>query len=92
LIDGGAQASSISITDLAKRILRPKAEGADLQAKRETVLLPRVFGDFLRNYDGHPFPRQDIALNVLEDLGVPREKAPEVLERIDSSARMVGFI
>lgn len=92
LIEGGAQATSISITEVAKRILRPKAEGADLQAKREAVLLPRVFGEFLRNYDGHPFPRQDIALNVLEELGVPRDKAAEVLDRIDSSARMVGFI
>lgn len=92
LIEGGAQASSISVTDLAKRILRPKEEGADAFAKREAVLLPRVFGDFLRTYDGHPFPRQDIALNVLEDLGVPRDKAGEVLERIDSSARLVGFI
>lgn len=92
LIEGGAQATSISVTDLAKRILRPKEEGADVLAKREAVLLPRVFGDFLRNYDGHPFPRQDIALNVLEDLGVPRDKAGEVLERIDSSARLVGFI
>lgn len=92
LIEGGAQASSISVTDLARRVLRPKVEGADLAAKREAVLLPRVFGEFLRNYDGHPFPRQDIAMNVLEDLGVPREKAPEVLERIDASARLVGFI
>lgn len=92
LIEGGAQAASISVTDLAKRILRPKEEGSDLLAKREAVLLPRVFGDFLRNYDGHPFPRQDIALNVLEDFGVPREKANDVLERIESSARLVGFI
>lgn len=92
LIEGGAQAANISITDLAKRILRPKEEGADSLAKREAVLLPRVFGEFLRNYDGHPFPRKDIALNVLEDLGVPRDKASEVLERIDSSARLVGFI
>lgn len=91
-IDGGAQAASITITDLARRVLRPKAEGVDLGAKREAVLLPRVFGEFLRNYDGHAFPREDIALNVLEDLGVPREKTQEVLERIDSSARMVGFI
>jgi len=92
LIEGGAQAANISITDLARRILRPKEEGADSLAKREAVLLPRIFGEFLRNYDGHPFPRQDIALNVLEDLGVPRDKASEVLERIDSSARLVGFI
>lgn len=92
LVEGGAQASSISVTALARRILRPRVEGEDIQAKREAVLLPRVFGDFLRQYDGNAFPRQDIALNVLEDMGVPREKAAEVLERIDSSARSVGFI
>lgn len=92
LVDGGAQAVSISLTDLARQILRPKEEGEDITARREAVLKPRVFGDFLRRYDGHPFPRQDIALNVIEELGVPREKAAEVLERIDSSARAVGFI
>lgn len=92
LIEGGAQATSIGITELAKRILRPKEEGADLVAKRESILRPRVFGEFLRNYDGHPFPRQDIALNVLEGMGVPRDKAGEVLDRISSSARSVGFL
>lgn len=92
LVEGGAQATSISVTTLARRILRPRVEGEDIQAKREAVLLPRVFGDFLRQYDGNAFPRQDIALNVLEDMGVPREKTAEVLERIDSSARSVGFI
>lgn len=92
LIEGGSQAVSISVTDLARRILRQKVEGEDYAAKREAVLLPRIFGAFLRNYDGHPFPRQDIAINVLEDLGVPRDKAAEVLERIDASARMVGYI
>jgi hypothetical protein len=31
-------------------------------------------------------------MNVLEGVGVPREKTAEVLERIDASARSVGFI
>jgi hypothetical protein len=66
LIEGGAQAASISVTDLARSILRPKEEGQDLAAKREAVLRPRVFGEFLRKYDGSPFPRNDIAQNVLE--------------------------
>jgi predicted nucleotide-binding protein len=92
LIDGGAQATSIGVTELARRILRPKEENADLQAKREAVLGPRVFGEFLRTYDSHPFPRQDIALNVLEGMGVPRAKAAEVLERIEASAQSVGFV
>ena len=92
LIEGGAQASTMSVTELARQILRPKQEGAELLAKRQAVLKPRIFGEFLRQYDGNAFPRPDIALNVLEDLGVPREKASEVLERIDASARSVGFI
>jgi predicted nucleotide-binding protein len=92
LVDGGAQAASIAVTDAARRILRPTEDGVDLQAKREAVLRPRVLGEFLRRYDGHPIPRADIAHNVLEELGVPRDKAVEVLERIEASAVSVGFI
>jgi hypothetical protein len=92
LIEGGAQASAISVTDLARRVIRPKVEDEDIDAKREAVLKPRIFGEFLRNYDGNQFPRQDIALNVLEEMGVPRDKTEEVLERISESARSVGFI
>jgi predicted nucleotide-binding protein len=92
LVDGGAQAASVSVTDLARRIVRPTDEGTDVTAKREAVLKPRVFGDFLRQYDGNAFPRTDIAVNVLEEMGVPRDKAAEVLERIDASARSVGFL
>jgi hypothetical protein len=92
LTEGGAQAASISVTELSRRILRPTEEGADLLAKREAVLKPRIFGEFLQRYDGNPFPREDIALNILEGMGVPREKAAEVLQRIESSAQSVGFI
>ena len=91
-IEGGAQAANVSVTDLARQIVRPTSEGSDLSAKREAILRPRIFGDFLRQYDGNAFPRQDIAMNVLESMGVPREKTEEVLERIDASARSVGFI
>ena len=92
LIEGGAQASTISISELTKKILRPKEDGSDLVARREAVLIPRVFKEFLAMYDGNMFPREDIAVNVLEEMGVPREKAPEVLQRIESSATSVGFI
>jgi predicted nucleotide-binding protein len=92
LIEGGAQAATMSVTDLARRIVRPTEENADIAAKREAVLRPRVFGDFLRRYDRNPFPRADIALNILEEMGVPRDKASEVLERIEASAQAVGFL
>jgi hypothetical protein len=92
LIEGGAQAATISITTLAKRILRPTKDGDDINARREALLRPRIFGEFLRKYDGYTFPRDDIAKNVLIEMGVPQEKAEEVLMRILESAGQVGFI
>ena len=92
LTEGGAQAEAITVTDAAKRILRPTEEGEDLAERREAMLRPRVFGEFLRAYDGHPLPRRDIAVNVLEEMGVPRDKADEVFERIVSSAESVGYL
>ena len=92
LIEGGAQAATISLTDLAKQVLRPKQEGEDLSAKRVAMMRPRVYSEFLRRYNGSPLPRQDIGQNVLEDLGVPRDKTAEVLDRIITSAQSVGFI
>jgi len=92
LTEGGSQAAAIAPTALARSILRPTVENADVAARREAVLKPRIFGEFLRRYSGHPFPRQDIALNILEEMGVPRAKAADVLQRIESSAEAVGFI
>jgi hypothetical protein len=92
LTEGGPQAGTISITELAKRILRPTEEEAELTARREAVLKPRIFGEFLHRYDGNPFPRPDIAVNILEEMGVPREKTQEVIERIETTAQSVGFL
>jgi hypothetical protein len=92
LIEGGARAATIAPTELARKIIRPRSENEDVDAKKEAVLRPRVFGDFFRQYDQHPFPRRDLAINVLEEMGVPRGKADGVLDRIEDSAKWVGFI
>ncbi|MDI3564625.1 TIR domain-containing protein [Bradyrhizobium sp. Arg816] len=92
LIEGGAQAQTISLTPLARSILRPTSEEQDAAARREAVLRPRVFKEFLERYDKHAFPRADIAVNVLEELGVPREKCTEVLDRLQESANAAGFL
>jgi len=51
-----------------------------------------VVGEFLRKYDGHPLPRTEIALNVLEDMGVPSKRAADVLTLISDGAASVGYI
>jgi len=92
LTDGGYNAQHISLQALGKRIVKPLEEGDDLVAKREAILKPRVVGEFLGKYSGSPLPRQDIALNVLQDMGVPKEKAESVFALIVDSAQIVGLL
>jgi hypothetical protein len=92
LIEGGAQAASISITPLAERILRPTEDGMDLDAKREAMLRPRIFQEFLTKYNGKSLPREDLGLNVLETMGVPRDKTRDVFTRLIESAEGVDLI
>jgi predicted nucleotide-binding protein with TIR-like domain len=92
LTDGGSNAQQISLTPLGKRIVKPLAEGDDMAAKREAILKPRVVGEFLKRYSGSPIPRHDIALNVLQDMGVPKDKAESVFALILDSAQTVGLL
>lgn len=92
LVNGGPKAAEIGIEDLGMRILRPLEEGDDLTAKREALLQPRVVREFIEKYANAPLPRPTIAQNVLEDMGVPRDKAAEVHDLILEGAREVGLI
>jgi len=92
LIKGGAQAPQIELLPLAVRILRPTKDGDEKTARREALLRPKVVGQFLRNYDGNLLPREDIAKNVLVEMGVPDDRSGLVLESILAGARQVGFV
>lgn len=92
LTEGGYNATEIKLQPLAARIVRPLAEGDDIKAKTQALLTPRVIGEFLRKYDNAPIPREDIAKNVLIDLGVPSERAEDVFQLITKSAESLGLI
>ena len=92
LTAGGYNAQAIELTSLGKRVVAPLQEGDDLAARREAVLKPRVLGEFLKKYNGSPLPREDIALNVLESMGVPKDRCVDVYGLITTSARAVGFL
>lgn len=89
---GGSAAKEIVVEQLAKRILQPLKEGEDLAAKREAALKPRIIGDFIRRYKDSSLPRRDIALNMLDELGVPKEKVESVYTMILDTAQSVEFI
>jgi hypothetical protein len=73
-------------------VVQPTEEGDDLRAKREAILQPRVAHEFLTKYEGKPLPREEIARNVLAELGVPRDATERCLQLILDNAEEVGAL
>ncbi|TAM35273.1 MAG: hypothetical protein EPN61_16375 [Burkholderiaceae bacterium] len=92
LTSGGYNAAEISVTDLAKQIIEPQEEDADLAGKREAIMKPRILREFLSKYSGSQLPREDIALNVLKGMNVPADRTKQVWGMILKSAESVGFL
>ena len=92
LTEGGAQSQQIVLTDLANKILQPLEEGIDLKNKQESLLKPRIIGEFLTKYNGSPIPKDQIAQNVLISMGVPNDRASDVLALILEGAEGLGLI
>lgn len=92
LTEGGYNADLITITPLGRRIVSPTKEGDDLCAKREAILKPRVLNDFFSKYNNEKLPTENIACNVLEEMGVPKDRTKKVLDLILENAEYVGFL
>jgi len=92
LTDGGYKLEAISLTPLGRRIVAPTAEGDDVAAMREAMLRPRIIREFLTTYNGSRLPQPHIARNVLEEMGVPADRAQATFELIEEGARQVGFL
>ena len=92
LTKGGYNASEIRIEKIADRIFRPQEEGDDLKAKVEAFMKPRIIKEFLTKYNGSPIPRADIALNVLNSMGVPKDKTQDVFRLILKDGESLGLI
>jgi len=92
LTEGGWNAPQITPTPLALKIIKYKTDTDTLDGKREALLKPRITREFLEKYDNNPIPRDDIAKNVLEDMGVPKDRATTVLEMILEGANSVRFL
>lgn len=92
LTEGGAFAKEIGISPLGMRVVRPTADNDDVAAKREALLKPRVVGQLLKRYDGSPLPREDIGMNVLQEMGVPQKRSKAVLSLIIEGAESVDLL
>lgn len=92
LTEGGYNTEQIALTPLGRRVVAPTKDGDDHAARREALLRPRVIREFLTRYNGSRLPTDQIARNVLEEMGVPPNKTEEVLELMLEGAKELGFL
>jgi hypothetical protein len=92
LTEGGYGATQIALTILGKRIVAPTREGDTAAARAEAVLQPRIFREFFNRYDRNKFPRDDIAKNVLVEMGIPRDRVDGALATLKANGEFSGII
>jgi predicted nucleotide-binding protein len=92
LTEGGFNANAISLTPLGRKLVAPEEEGADLVARREAILKPRIAKEFFERYRRAKFPSDVIAGNVLKTMGVPPERVEAAIEIIKTNGRYAGII
>lgn len=90
--EGGYNAETISLTALGRRLVAPVREGDDAAARREACLRPRILREYLSRYNGSRIPADNIARNVLEELGVPSDRTADTLQLILENAKSVGYL
>ncbi|MCX9026107.1 MAG: nucleotide-binding protein [Candidatus Methanoperedens sp.] len=92
LTNGGYNAKVIALESLGKRIFEPTEENDDVIAKKEAFLHPRIINEFLTKYNGKRLPREDIAKNVLKEMGVPKDRLDSTFKLIMEGANSLGLI
>jgi len=92
LTEGGVNANTIKLTALGRKLVAPEEEGADLAARREAILKPRIAKEFFERYRRAKFPTDVIAGNVLKSLAVPPERVDAALEIMKANGRYAGII
>jgi hypothetical protein len=70
----------------------PTSEGDDRAASIEAILRPRIMREFFQKYDKNKFPRDDIAKNVLAQMGIPRDRIDDYLQILVANGKDFGIL
>jgi predicted nucleotide-binding protein len=92
LTDGGVNADAIKLTALGRKLVAPEEDGADILARREAILKPRIAREFFERYRRAKFPSDVIAANVLNSLGIPPDRTASSVEILKTNGRYAGII
>jgi hypothetical protein len=86
-------AGRVRVTDLARKILRPKNPSDRVNGLRAAVLNAPVFTDVYKHYRGEYLPDAEFFANTLVDsFKVPREKVSEFTQLFTETLKQAGLL
>jgi hypothetical protein len=92
LTTGGPNAEQITLTPLGRKLVAPETEGADLVARSEAILKPKIMREFFERYQRAKFPNDTICRNVLMSMSLPTERATDALAILKANGAYTGII
>lgn len=93
LTAGTEKAESITLTELGRRITKPKSSKEEIKAKQEALLTPELFRKIYTYYKSSKYPAGRFFENTLEtEFGVPREHVKELESLLEKNGKYVGII
>ena len=92
LTDGGVNAGKMTITALGKKLVAPEEEGADIAARREAIMKPRILREFFERYRRAKLPNDVIAANVLKAQSIPSDRVEAAIDIVKANGKYAGII
>ena len=92
LTEGSYNSEVITLTEIGIKIVSPPGEGMKEIAMKEAFLKPRVIKAFLEKYSNAKLPQEKIAMNVLEEIGLPKDSTQDAYELILEGAKELGLV
>lgn len=92
LTEGGYSANEIKLTALGSAIVAPTEEGAEKAAMLQALTQPSVIKTFVDKYNKQKYPAKDIAINVLDKMGIPRDRGGAAYDLLTENFTALGAL
>lgn len=92
LTKGSYASKEITLDEIGRKIVAPTAEGQDRIAQVEATLKPTIMKAFFEKYNRAKFPQDNVAANVLVQLGLPKDRADAAVAALKEGGKSVGII
>jgi hypothetical protein len=92
LTKGAYNSKQLELSPLGRKYVSPTEPGDDKRALREAIMKPKIMGSFYSKYNHNNFPDTVIAENVLQGMGLPKNRASKAVKILIENGLTTGIL